>query len=343
MMLLNLVAATTNACNFDKSPTIPILIFEGGIGLGAIVTYLLLAKIKDKTWQRFLIMAAGVLIFELFTAPMWQNLRLGSWAYVYEDVSWILTLGWTCLILSVVLVVDRLLPQWREYQRFALYLGILTTIVFPIEILVVSLGIRRYSQEVLEVTSHFKQVAGTPIEALYYIPVFIGLIISFYKYWSFVLDDEPLVPLKRRKWLRSIGLTFLGVFLFEVMIEPMAENAKLPAWSYIFHDISILLTGMWVLIIGLVAVLVTRFFQHFPTLPRFLVAVTIATALALPIETSLIHNGYRIYGASATANFSGYLTPLFNIPLEVVFAIPFYMALIIAFIRYWETLLDNRL
>lgn len=329
-------------CSFDKTATTAILLFEFFVFAGFITTIFVLPKIKDKIWLRFVAMSVGVLIFELFTAPMWNNHKMGRWAYLYHDVSWILTIGWASLILSVVLIVDKLLSHWKEWQRFAVYLGLLTAIILPLEIWVVNIGIRSYSPEVLKTLSGVS-LFGVPIEVLYYIPVFTGLLISFYKYWSLVIDDVPLVPLKNRKWLRDIALAFTSIFLFEVMIEPMATNQKLPQWSYIFHDISILTTGIWILIIAATAIFVGKFFHHYPIIYRFLIALAISSSLALPIESWLINNGYRVYGASATHYYTGVLIPVARIPIEVGFAIPFYMALIIAFIRYWENLLDNSL
>ncbi|MBW4496112.1 MAG: hypothetical protein KME26_24175 [Oscillatoria princeps RMCB-10] len=332
-------------CNFDKTPTLPIVMFEVFILAGVAGAFLILPKIKDKVLVRFLVMAAGVLLFEMFTAPMWNNHKMGWWAYVYHDVSWILTLGWTALILGVVLLVDKFLESWKEWKKFGVYLGVLTLAVVPFEMIAVNTGIRSYAPEVREAVSGIF-ILGVPVEILYYVPVFGGLVITFYKYWSFLIDGEliaPLKPLARRKWLRSLLITFLGVFLFEVMIEPMVRNEKLPQWSYIFHDISILMTGMWILAIGLTAIVVTRFFIHYPMIQRFFIATAIAGAVAWPVESWLIVSGYRVYGPSAVNNFTGFVTPVTGVPVEVAFAIPCYMALIIAFIRYWEIILDNRL
>ncbi|MDJ0705038.1 MAG: hypothetical protein QNJ46_17285 [Leptolyngbyaceae cyanobacterium MO_188.B28] len=329
-------------CAFDKTPTVPILLFEGLIAVGVIACFWVLPKIKDKIFQRFFIVAIAVLIFELFTAPMWHNHRMGVWAYIYRDVSWILTLGWTALILSVVVITDKLLAEWKEWKRFFVYLGVLTIAVCFLEALVVNIGIRSYSPEVLDSLSGI-YVFKVPIEALYYTPVFMGLVISFYKYWCFLIDDPILIPVKRRKWLRALFITALGIFLFEVMIEPMVSNEKLPQWSFIFHDISILLTGLWIIVIGLTAILVSRFFIQFSTTQKFIVALIISTAIALPIEYWLMINGYRVYGESAIHNFSGFMIPILDVPIEIAFAIPCYLALIIAFIRYWEIVFDNRL
>ncbi len=330
-------------CNFDKTPTLPILLFELLVIGGAIAAYFLLSRLKDRIGLRLIIVAIGVFIFELFTAPMWHNFKLGWWAYLYRDVSWILTVGWSVLILSVVLLVDQKWPNRPEWQRFLIYMGSLMGLVTLLELIVVNLGIRSYSPEVIESTiSVF--IAGVPIvDVLYYTPVFTGLVVGFYKYWSFYIDQELLVPVKKRHWWRGLLIAFIGVFLFEVMVEPMVRNENLPQWSYIYRDVSILMTGLWILVVWLATNVVEKLLIHISTLPKFLLTLLLTGAMALPIEAWFIIQGHRVYGQSAVANFTGFLTPITHIPVEVAFAIPCYMALVIAFIRYWETLLDNRL
>jgi hypothetical protein len=68
--------------------------------------------------------------------------------------------------------------------------------------------------------------------------------------------------------------------------------------------------------------------------------MTIA-GIATPVEEWLIANGYRIYGPSTLADFSGYVTPISHMPVEVVFAIPLYFALIVGFVNYWKITLDK--
>ena len=158
---------------------------------------------------------------------MWRNEKLGPWAYFYHDVSWVLTLGWTTLILGTVTLVDRLLPKWGEGRRFALSLLVLLPVVLVAENVVVALGIRGYAPEVQEVLSGYR-IGVAPVEALYYVPVFTALVIAFAKYWSFVIDDPALVPPGRRDWLRALGLTCAAVVLFEILVEPLVRNENLP-------------------------------------------------------------------------------------------------------------------
>ncbi len=330
-------------CGLEKTPTPAILVFEIVAIALSLLTLGLLTRLGDRLWLRAAIMAIGVLLFELFTAPLWNNERLGLWAYLYLDVSWILTLIWTAMILAVVMGVDRWRAAWPAWQRFLLYIALLIVGVGLLEVVVVNLGIRSYAPEVLaNLRGGF--IANVPLlDMLYYTPVFTSLVIAFYKYWSFWIDAEPLIPSKHRNWGRSILIAFLAVFLLEVLVHPLVDTVNFPRWSYALFDISLLLVGAWVLMIGVAAVVIEQLFMHWPLLYRFLFAIGIAGSLALPLEAWLIHQGYRVYGASATANFIGFMIPVLNIPIEIAFAIPCYMALIIGTIRYWETILDNRL
>jgi len=328
-------------CAFDKTATPAIIAFEIFIVLGWIASIFVLAKFNDKIWQRYAIMAVGVFIFEFFTSPMWNNHNMGQWAYVYQDVSWVLTIGWSALILSTVIFVDHFLTRLKAWQRFLLYLAILTGLVFIFEAIVVTLGLRTYAPEVQEVLVGLS-IFNVPVEGLYYIPVFMALVISFYKYWSLVLDDALIAPVKKKKWLASLLLSLLGVFLFELMIEPMVVNANLPTWSYLYRDVSILMTGLWVVVIWLSIYLVDRLLIQFNLVWRFVIYLGLIGLLVLPIESWFINNGYRLYGPSATANFTGFETVITNVPVEVAFAIPLYLSLVIAFVRYWEIKLGGQ-
>ena len=325
---------------FEKAATMPIIVFEIFVITASAAMMFLLTKLKSQIPLRFIVVASGVLIFEMFTAPMWHNIKLGPWAYLYKDVSWILTIGWSAMILSVVVLTDHYLPKLSQAKRFGIYLVALTLIVLVAEFTVQQLGIRQYSEEVKAalVGIYF---GGVPIELGYYVAVFMSLIIGFYKYWAFKIDDVLMVPVIKTKWLRKFLLTLIAVLLFELMIEPMVVNAKFPAWSYIYNDITILMTGLWIMIIWLVTLGIDRYFISWDIPHRFAAYLVVLGFTVLPIESWFINHGYRLYGQSAVDNFSGFTTPITGVPIEVAFAIPMYMALIIAFVRFWELSLDN--
>lgn len=336
--LMNAVAQRTA----ERVATWPILAFDACVVVAAISTFFVLSRTTQQLWLRTIVMMTGVFLFELFTSPMWHNEHLGRFAYVYCDVSWILTLGWTTLILAAVFSVDRWRPQWSEPKRFATYLGILLAVITIAEICVVALGIRKYSPEVLQAVSGIS-VLGVPVEILYYVPVFTALVIAFYKYWNFVIDRAALVPVRKRRWLRAVTLAFIGVFFFELLVEPVVQNDKFPDWSYVYRDISFLYTGLRVLLIAIGAIVVDKFMTGMSLPLRFVVGVLLISALYLPFESWFLANGYRIYGDTAVMNQTGIKSPVTGLPVEIVFAIPCYMSLIVCFIRYWEIVFDNRL
>ena len=127
------------------------------------------------------------------------------------------------------------------------------------------------------------------------------------------------------------------------MVEPIVQNNKFPTWSYVYRDITFLYTGLRVLLIAVGAIVVDRFMIGLSLPLRFFAGVLLISALALPFESWFVTNGYRVYGSSAVMNYSGFTTPLTGLPVEIVFAIPCYLSLIVCFIRYWEIVLDNRL
>jgi len=326
---------------FDKTPTPAILAFEAVILLGAIAALVVLPRFTDRVPARFALTAGAIFIFEFFTSPMWTNHKLGPWAYVFQDVSWVLTLGWATVILSVVVFVDHFLARWSERRRFLVVLAALTAAICVLEAVVVNLGIRGYSPEV-RATVAGAWVLGVPLEILYYVPVFMALVVGFLKYWSFALEGRALVPMRRLPWLRTLAISLLSVFCFELMIEPMVHNVGFPAWSYVYRDLTLVLTLLWVVDVWLAQNLAEALFARRGLAARFAATVAAAGVIALPVETWLIQSGHRVYGPSAVGNLSGFHLPGTAVPLEVAFAIPLYLSLVIGLARYLELTAANR-
>lgn len=334
---------SSSMCLFDKTATLPIIFFEAFIIVGVALSLLFLLKIEKRILARFFIVSMGIFIFEFFTHPLWWNYKMGNWAYVYRDVSWLLTIGWAALILVPTIVIDKYLKGLKEWKKFLITLISITLLGLIGETAVVNLGIRSYSPEAQEVIAGlYIPFLNIPWAAFYYIPVFMALIVSFYKYWSLVIDKQLIIPVKNLKLLSSFAISALGVFLFEIMIEAMVTNDRLPSWSYIYRDVSFIMTGGWVAIIWASVFLVDKLFANFNLTAKFASYVIVATIITLPIEAFLIANKFRLYGPSATDNFSGYHIPFTTIPAEVAFAIPFYLSLIVSFIGYWMFVIYNK-
>ena len=331
------------ACNFDKSITASIFLFEIIIILGVVLSIFLFSKIKNKAIYHFAILAIGVFIFEFFTNPLWLNYHLGRLAYVYQDVSWVLTLGWSAIILFGIFLTEKYFSNYTELRKFVVTLTFVTILGLLGETAVVNLGIRNYSSEVQQIINGaYLPLLNIPLAALYYIPVFMALVISFYKFWSVFLEKGAVAPFKNAHWTRKLSISLVGILLFEVMVDPMVINANLPKWSYIYRDISILATGTWILLIWLAVIIIDKVFPYVNVALKFFGYIILATIMALPIEAISFANNIREYAPSTMVNFSGYSIPLLNLPIEIVFAIAFNLILVMAFMHYW-TYYSNRI
>lgn len=326
-------AGSLDACNFDRSLTLASGAFEAVVFLGAVLLYSWRKRIP-MFWQRAMLLMIAVFTFELFTAPMWDNVHLGRFAYVYRDVSWILTLGWTTLIMAGMLAVDTLWRKAPERHRFFGYLLVLTPVVALAEIAVRAIGVRGYSPEVLASVSGVSLPAGVPIELLYYVPVFLTLTIAFARYVTIGLERLPVIPVRRWRLMKRFLLAATGVFFFELLVEPMVANVGFPSWTYVYKDISLAVTGVWVLIVWASTALVDRFVPHWDLVWKLGGYLVVSAALMVPYEAYQIVHGNRVYGESAMKNFSGILS-FGTIPIEVLFAVPCYLVLVICFVRYW--------
>ncbi len=329
--------------HYANWPTPEILLFEISVVVVAVLAYRFLDARVLRLRQHFTLVAVGVFALEFFTGPMWENRNLGVWAYVYSDVSWIFTIAWSTLILLTVYGVDNVVRPPRSWQRFALYLLVLTPVTLLFDGLSKALGIRVYSPEVLEAAGPGRiPILDVPAAGLYYIPVFMILVLSFYKHWLSIIEPDAM-PGNRLPLANRLILTAAAVFLFEIVVEPMATNLNFPAWSYVFHDITIIMTGLWVLLVTLCTLAVDRLMRGVDFRLRFAAYLGLIGIIATPMEGWFIQNGYRVYGPSATADFIGIRTLIGDLPIEVVSAIPLYLALVITFVRFWDGSVDRGL
>jgi hypothetical protein len=307
----------------------------------AVLLYMFQRRYKN-TLKKYGIMLVGVLLFQMFTAPLWDNMHYGQFGYIYADVTWILTIAWSTLFFTSIILIDHYFKNLKESRRFFLYLILNTVIAIMAEIVVVNFGMRGYAPEIYEATSGI-MFKGVPIEILYYIPVFSALVVGFYKYWAFNIDKVPVVPNKRKITLRNILITLIAVTLFELMVEPLIQNVGFPKWSYIYSDISIFRLILWSAMIYLTTLIGDVLFKTADYAKKFFGYLLVGMFLFLPLEIFFIKNGFRIYGESSTANFAGINVPFIGVPVEIILAAPMYLAIIIAFIRYWRITLDNDL
>ena len=159
------------------------LLFELVVILVSIILYYCLKKIGYKNvGKRFIFLFIGIFLFEIMAEPMWINKGLDSWAYVYGNVSWILTLGWLDIFLVSMLIVDKLCNKTAEKVKFWWYLVVVTIITTPIESWLLNSGLRAYDSALTTTFSGILiPLTSVPIEIMLAVPIIAALVIPFYK------------------------------------------------------------------------------------------------------------------------------------------------------------------
>ena len=175
------------------------VLFEISVILMCLAFLLILRKIDQHTIRKFILICVAVYLFEFFTTSMWLNLNLERWAYLYRDTSWVLTIGWATIIIVSMKIIDLYFNKESEFERFLFYLVPITFIGIVAEASFIYLGIRKYPMEIVQTLSGKTIFGLVPIEALYYIPVFMALVISFSRYWEINFRENTLITTKSKK------------------------------------------------------------------------------------------------------------------------------------------------
>ena len=134
--------------------------------------------------KSYIIVLLSVFVFEVCTGGLWINKNMSNWAFLYGDISWILTLGWTAIIMISTLIIEKVIKKSEKLRFFLiLFLSSLSGIIG--ESYVLGVKIREYSPDVTSRLSGINiPFVNVPVEALYYIPVFMILIICTARYWN---------------------------------------------------------------------------------------------------------------------------------------------------------------
>jgi hypothetical protein len=159
------------------------MIFELSVLVLVAVFLAIFYKFDRNVLKTYAITFAAVLLFEYFTQSLWMNKGLEPWAYLYLDVSWVITAGWSMIIVVIRELAALYIPKKDTARRIFFDLAAITLVGFLAEYVVIGLNIRQYSPSVIALLSGIK-IGMVPIEALYYIPVFMMLVLSFSLYWE---------------------------------------------------------------------------------------------------------------------------------------------------------------
>ena len=149
----------------------------------------------------------------------------------------------------------------------------------------------------------------------------------------------------KKKGYRNVGRKFLliiiGALLFEFMTEPIWVISEFSSWTYIYKDISMMLTLGWVNIIVFCILLVDYTYGHLPEKRRFWLYLLYTEVLAVLLSIYLVSVGALGYASELTSSISGVFIPLTIVPVETVFVFPMFISLVITFYKYVNYLINK--
>jgi hypothetical protein len=161
-----------------------LLLFIGIIGYNIYnKKYLYLKKIG--------ITAVAVILFEIIANPYTTTTGFSNWSYYYHDLSIFLTLSWTLVLLGSFAFVNKVYKKASEPENFWFYLLTITIFAILLEIILVKIGFRFYSESTLTSSyGLFIPSTSVPIGIIFLIPAMFTLGITFIKYWEYVMESK---------------------------------------------------------------------------------------------------------------------------------------------------------
>lgn len=168
---------------------------------------------------------------------------------------------------------------------------------------------------------------------------------NIYQIFIIALTVSLWIFMKRKGYknvTRKFVLLFIGVLLFELMTEPMWIISSLWSWTFIFRDISFILTLNWINAIMISILIVDYAFYDLPEKRRFWMYLLFVTGMILPLEIFLSNAGILGHAAELLARTEGIMIPFSSIPIEAIFVLPIFGTLIITFYKYTNYLMDQK-
>lgn len=133
--------------------------------------------------------------------------------------------------------------------------------------------------------------------------------------------------------LQKMLILFIGVLLFEIMSEQMWRNFLLHRWTFIYRDVSWVITLGWMNIFIVAMLLVDKFFDKYTEKAKFWLYLLCVTVITTPIEVILLKTGIRGYDSILTSTMTGVSIPFTSAPIEIIIIIPIIAALIVPFYK----------
>lgn len=141
---------------------------------------------------RYFALFFWVFLFEILTSSLWLIEHLWILSYINGDVSIIMSILWTNMIVWARFGYDKLYKTSTLKTEYAFVVIVSTLLWLSLVSWLKIIWVFSYSKEMLQVVESWILIFGKPLEAIIYFPIFIFTVYSFYKYWELAMFDKKL-------------------------------------------------------------------------------------------------------------------------------------------------------
>jgi len=120
------------------------------------------------------------------------------------------------------------------------------------------------------------------------------------------------------KVVKKMLIMIIVIFIIEILTMPFWSNSKLDSWTYIYKDVSWILTVLWTDISFISIILVDRIWGRRHEKERFWSYFLIIGAFRFILEWVLTLAKIRTYNTSLTEIFNGTVIPVLELPFSLV-------------------------
>lgn len=320
---------------FSPALTSAAIVFEVFVGLLTLLIVLYGTTHYRFFLWRFFALVFGVFCFEWLTGAIWNISWLGSYAYIYGDISWVMTLAWSSILFGIKFMHDTLVKNKNLLKEF-LYIVLWGSILLGLLIIILKdAWIFSYSKTMQETLSTAPMIFGRPLESLLYIPTFIFTVYSFYKYWELAMYDKRLFSDYTIHPGKDILVAWVIVCLIWYLMHPLLEMTL--GWTILM----IIGYIAWLIIVSYII----NSIRDYPLFQRNIWGVFLFSVWGVWLLNSMI--GLWFVGISESVK-DTYAVETFQIPWLNITDVEFigvilFSCLLIAVIKYFKIVTTNRL
>lgn len=283
---------------------------------------------------RFFALVFWVFCFESLTWALWINSNLWNYAYVHNDISWIMPFAWASIIIFFKFIFDKFCAKWNILREFIFV--ILNSSIFWLLFLIYlkTIWVFSYSLEMQEIIKSWITIFWRPLEAIIYFPTFIFVVFSFYKYWELAMFDKKLFQNYKINFWKDIIIAILSITLIWYLMHPLLITDNILNYFYLIFSFIIVLV---------ITNIVVNLWKDFPLFIRFLAGSTIFTIFWTIVFNFFVSNKLIILSKSIL---NTYTSKTVKIPYmeitDVEWAWIFVFSyLVIAIVKYFKVINEN--